>query len=1053
MKKPYVKSFAVLLVFLLCSKAFAYGGVLSDQKELKVNVTDWFDIIYPPECEKSAEILTQNADRIYAEITAEYGLVPSFRLPVVLTPDCEVFNAYHANYPYNRIVIYDTLSIEELDVNTEGILSVFTHELTHAVTFNITSKFMLKVQKIFGDAYSLSFWLTSRGMGEGAAVAMESLKGEGRLNSEYVTFMVKQAKLEEVFPDYYDIQCSEDVYPYEDIYFFNGMFNAWLQKKYGMEKYSKLWYSCINMQAMDFAGAFEDVYGTTIFDEWDDFKNQIQVPSGVASSPLKDGTSRDFFVREAADWSIQNDSGRYYDSLVYGKKGIAYVDRESRAVFFVSNEKLGKALSGELKEIKPEKLFTLSNIQKIRFSVDGNFIIADYVNINGKNYSKAEKIYSLFSGSMYSAKTKSAQDGILIEENGKTYFVYKTFTSQYNSIKIEEVELSKDKKKIVRIGGKAGVATGDANTDGSTIVTGAGNSIDGSAGTIRFPYDVNPYALTPLSNGRFAFIVKDGLSFAVCVSDTTGKIIKTFSQPAPDFIPRYLSSDENPDIINFTWTKNNTFPRYGNLNIKTGECRLQTKDISGGVYNPVRVSGKLIYIGNFFTQPRLLVMEKEGEFQKIKLSEGSVRTGVGAGAVAGVNSNESTGSQAAARSNTSRGSNERTGSTNAPTSNSTHPYNPFDYYRRGVLIPFSTITSVSHSKDSTASATLPVGLSYTSSNPWGDKEFTGTFAYGPQTNSIGLDLRLTGGSDTGVFKYAIGTFFEFDQNGFKQTYADLDLSSLFRVGNHSSLGFGLISNVWTGHSNYSVPGNSFFGTLGTDGTQIDFYASEIFYLTYKSIIKTGPGRNSYAGFSLTTLLKNADNFNLTGDDWSRRYTELGFLSSIYLPNLIPIECKRGLIYNLPLRLDFNLFTDSTKVSDNIVSDLLSGFEYFYEPVFSLAGVKAELMVFGADIQHAIPAKSFLWIYLHDFHVSFLYSGGYDYEESQGTRFFTIKNTPDYIDSIKNGNISYEQYFGVRIYTGLSFNFGLSTKTSLVFDFYPVNTKNKVFMAISFGTEF
>ena len=153
MKKPYVKILARIIVLLLCFKVFAYGGILGEQDDVRVSVTTWFDIIYSPESERSAQVIYENADRIYEEICAEYGTVPSFRMPVVLTSDNEMMNGYQNNYPYNRIVIYDTVTIEEMDVNTDHILSIFTHELTHAVTLNITSKFMLGVQKVFGDAY------------------------------------------------------------------------------------------------------------------------------------------------------------------------------------------------------------------------------------------------------------------------------------------------------------------------------------------------------------------------------------------------------------------------------------------------------------------------------------------------------------------------------------------------------------------------------------------------------------------------------------------------------------------------------------------------------------------------------------------------------------------------------------------------------------------------------------------------------------------------------------------------------------------------------------
>lgn len=994
MNKPCAKVFKIL-VFLLCFKAFAYGGVLTGQKELRVKTTAWFDIIYPPECSVTADILYKNVDRIYTEICEAYGRLPSFRMPLVITSECEASNAYWSNYPYNRIVVYDTAPSEELEVNSENILSIVTHELTHAVSMNTTCKPMLTVQKIFGDGYSLSFWLTSRGMAEGATVSMESSKGEGRLNSEYITFMLKQAKLEGVFPEYYDVQCTEDVYPYNDYYFFNGAFNEWLCKKYGMEKYAELWFDCVNMQAMDFAGAFYNVYNVQIFDAWEEFKNQLKIPEGLATDPVQGGLSKDFFEPGNAEYSLQNDSGRLYTSLVYSRKGLAYVDSLTDSVFFVPSSDL------QNDKIKPQKLFTLRNVRSIRFSDDGNYLIADYYSINKGNIKSAVKIYNMNTKSFYSACDEGSEQGLIIENNGKLYFVWKDFCAQFNSIRIAQVHTKKD-GNIDKI---------DFN--------------EGNIKTIYFPFEVNPSGFTALSDGRFVFMLKDKMDFSVCVMNINGEIEKSFYPPSKDYVIRYLSTDlENPSVLNFTWTRDDSFPRYGRLNTETGKCELQKKDMSGGVYYPVRADGKIIYIGEFFNQPRILCLKDEGSFESTVLKTGKIRT---------------------IDKDTYTKRNDQDTDYEA--------YFPLKYYTRGLLIPFSSITSYSYANDSSLAATLPFGLSYSSTNPWGDREFTATIGYGLETNSLGLDLHITGGTDTNLFKYSAGAFVEFDGSGFKQTYGTLELASLFPVGNHSFFSVGAGSKVWYGRSNYENHSGSYFAHLDASLSETSFYAFETLSLSFKDIVLKGPGRNSYSGFNLSLLLSKMDNFGVSGPSWKKSSFELGLLSTIYIPNLIPVDCKRGIIWNLPLKLDLNLFTNSQKISSNIVSDLLSGVSCFYEPVFSLAGIKAELMLFGCEIQSAIPLKSLLWIYLHDFHVSFIYSGGFDFPATLENRFFSFTKTPQYMEEIKNGNILYEQYFGIRLYTGLSFNFGMSTKTSICFDIYPLNTKDQVFMALSFGCNF
>jgi hypothetical protein len=189
------KLITALLLTLLCAAMSAHGGMLSGEKKLRVVKTQWFDIIYPERCETSAAILYEKADGVYEEVTAQYGLTPAFRMPVVITPAVDQFNAFWTAVPYNHIAIYDTGSSgsSELAVFSETLLSTFRHELTHAVTFNMKNGFWRAMGKVFGDEFAPGMLTVTTGMAEGATVASESAAGEGRLNDEYAKHYVKQA--------------------------------------------------------------------------------------------------------------------------------------------------------------------------------------------------------------------------------------------------------------------------------------------------------------------------------------------------------------------------------------------------------------------------------------------------------------------------------------------------------------------------------------------------------------------------------------------------------------------------------------------------------------------------------------------------------------------------------------------------------------------------------------------------------------------------------------------------------------------------------------------
>ena len=233
---------------LLCTQLFAHSGLLSGEKKLRVAKTKWFDIIYPARCEETAAILYEKADTVYEEVTAQYGLTPSFRMPVVITPAVEQFNAFWTSLPYNHIVLYDTGSSgsSELAVFSETLLSTFRHELTHAVTYNMKNGFWRGMGAIFGDCVVPGMLSVTTGMAEGATVTSESAAGEGRLNDEYAKHYVKQAKIEDKFPNYHDVSGAADIQPGGAPYFFNGAFHQWLQDSYGLDAYADFWWRVVN---------------------------------------------------------------------------------------------------------------------------------------------------------------------------------------------------------------------------------------------------------------------------------------------------------------------------------------------------------------------------------------------------------------------------------------------------------------------------------------------------------------------------------------------------------------------------------------------------------------------------------------------------------------------------------------------------------------------------------------------------------------------------------------------------------------------------------------
>ena len=174
-KEFYMRRLLSSLICLLCfSSLFAYEGMLAGQRDLKVIKTEFFDIIYTPDSEKSAAIIAEHADDLYRELHDTYNLIHDFRLPVTITSSQDMFNAYFSYLPYNHIVLFDTQTHQSMAVFEEDLLMTFRHELTHAITLNIKNPFWLAVSKIFGDTLNPSILIPTSGQIEGIAILEES---------------------------------------------------------------------------------------------------------------------------------------------------------------------------------------------------------------------------------------------------------------------------------------------------------------------------------------------------------------------------------------------------------------------------------------------------------------------------------------------------------------------------------------------------------------------------------------------------------------------------------------------------------------------------------------------------------------------------------------------------------------------------------------------------------------------------------------------------------------------------------------------------------------
>ncbi len=992
------KLFVLLSFFLISFQLPAYSGMLAGEKDLRVAKSKWFDIIYPARCEESAAILYEKADVVYEEVTAQYGLTPYFRMPVVITPAVEEFNAFWTSVPYNHIAIFDTGSsgADDLAVFSETLLSTFRHELTHAVTYNMKDGFWRVMGNVFGDCVVPGMLTVTTGMAEGATVTSESMAGEGRLNDEFAKHYVKQAKIEDAFPSYHDVSGAADNQPGGAPYYFNGAFHNWLQEKYGLEAYANFWFRVVNGKDFTISGSFKKAYGIKLKEAWKQFVEDYEVPK-VAANPVSAGLVQDFFEPENTDYSRLNDAGSLYSSLASAAGRLVWLDRVGGRVFTAGSE---TSSNGVPAPDGPSfhKLFSHRNMYNVRLSNDGRFLTINYVSENSANDTARVKIYDLERGRFYSVRETGLKDSVIVKSGGGWYLVAQKYMAQHYSVAVFQLVMSGASCRVTSVEPYAEIVLG---------------------------VETNPYAFTALEDGTFAYLKKTRLSYSLCISSVDGTLINEYAFPE-GMVVRSLSY--GPEGFYFSYAQKGTLPRLGIL--KTGAkgalLVLNTQDISGGVFEPVYWNNKIVYVGEFFRQNRLLCMD------------------------AGAGGDDSAGAEAAYEplnvdTSLQISTTHQVLEASTPSADSTtisipsKKYNPLPYLTQGIIIPISdyaTDTFLSEPKveidsDMALFNNFIPGISYITANPWANGSsdlFQITGGYNFATNTFGTAASLTKGTSTPLLISQTKITSEFNKNGWKQ----------------GALGFGLSSTIEAGRMSNLFFSNSTLALLNSEQL---FNISDVISAQFSSIKKTGPGRFEKGGFAVSVsygIWYEAEITKLSEERGD--ISEIAAAAKICIPRLLPLKSKYGFTYNLPASLTFSLLPVSsiygytsfgtTEYDENTTIEELNRQRNAIEDdlgrvIFDAA---AETNLFSMDIQKAIPG--FTAVYLNDFFVT----GGYAATGTAGSASkggFQTQYLGDYFKAMTDGTGYYLDSVYAKVQLDFTPNVGVFAKPAFKTGIYAV----------------
>ncbi len=900
---------AVLGLLAAAPAGFSYSGVMAGQNQLRIARTDYFDIIYAPASARSAEILIEKADGAYRELAETFKLKHEFRMPVVITPAQDEFNAYFSFAPFNHIVLYDTVPTESMAVFSETLFMTFRHELTHAITYNLRNDFWYGFDRIFGDTYNPGALTITTAWAEGATVSVESDGGEGRLNDSYSLHIVRQAKIEGRFPNYSEINGTRDTYPYTtQSYLFGGMFSAWLQAQYGMEKYAEFWYKCVNFQTLTYFMCFRQVYGFSIRQAWRDFYDSVAVPEDVRE-PEADGAAA---LTKKSLWK----------SLSASENGAACLDGSGGAIYFAGTS----GAAGAVPKLK--KRLAFSAVSRIQLCADGRYMAVSYSSSAGRVPKNKVAVYDMASRRLFRLPEKGLRDAAVFCADGTYYVAAVRTESQYAAVRLYCLERSA-RGKIEA----AALVREDKKEFGEAVFSPAG----GSGGWFYYLWKRGMRYAVQAENAvdgrRFSVELPEGrmsvrnLSAAAADSELLSVVFGKAAD-APD-----------GDALLFSWAAQDTLPRLGVVHIPAAvlsrgaasesaqagtkevraerfalDGRLMNGDVSGGIYAPVWLAsgiadggaassgGRFAYIGNFYEGSRVFCRPA-----------GSLPFSAAAFPVEFLSESERGGSDG-----NSGGAHEISA---APQELPGEPFSLFRYaaaHPKGTLVPLSVSQSYSirNSAGGLDSVMLPLGATYVGCTPWTNPLWLFSAGYNPMTNSAAATAFLTGSTATELFSWSALASVEWDGGGYKQTYEWLSAAVKVPAGRTAYVSVSDTFDFFEGRQTAAaIPeGRSvgspldLFEILKTGDSRERLFVANEAAVSFGNIRKAGVGFYDYSGVEAMGGCHVHWCAPVSAPEAAYdSYQNLSVGVSGWIPRLLPIQNTAALTFNMPARLEAVLF--------------------------------------------------------------------------------------------------------------------------------------------------
>lgn len=847
--------------------------------------TQHFDVIYKEPSRQTANLIAENIEEIYHSIRKDLDAEECFefkRFPVYIEFSTDELNAYYTTYPFRHIVMYDTVASHNLALFENNILAVLKHELTHAVSLNVRNKGKTVFGKAFYFIWSTCFYSVPSSISEGIAVQNESQNGYGRLNDPFSTHVLKQAKIENCFPEYQNISGSRDIYPSGNLpYIFGGAFTEFIIEKYGKEKYKDYLYK-LNNHIVNYFYCYKAVFNNEIKNDYKEFVDSISIPQVTVNASDTEGIF-DFHTITSCKKNCDKKINIVSKSTSYissEDSGTAWFCADSGQVWFY----IIKKNQGKQNKNKPEKLFVMTGINKISFSSDGKYLVISRTlsyetrkNIVDIYDMEKKKFYRLGSG--YRDATVLAKDSSYIVAAVKTL-------SQDCKIDLFNIE-----------------------NNGKFSYT---KSIDFNTGEI--PLDLND-----AGNFTLTFLLKkDGRSFISLYNkelDENKKIKIPEDIYIRDLAPVVSSNfvtGQQGRILCFSYGKKGTLPRLGFLSLKSdgkdfteAKLHLQLNDISGGVYSPsvfIKSNSKklpsVVFVSQYFDHSKLSVMDTDCfEFEQIPvIFEKSVATDI-----------------------------QKDVNEYSPLKK----VNSLQHSLKGFFVPLSLVPLYDQEFNIKRIGFL--------GGTWHAKNYHFSAGYEPFGNLWGVTTSVYNTSPSKNSTLVFSGHAAFKGCKFNQTEDEVKFNYYHPVFKHSNIIVSSTTKFFTGYPEqfYNIP------AIITTAESEDAYFTTIVnqeVLEFSTLHKTGNGEHQVAGF-YTGAFFNYTFMESPTKFYKGKGVNIGLQAGFKLPNIIPFDNPENITVNLPLSVSASIFPDIKRFvnfESSIVlfsMEVQNGTENFFLPLY------------------------------------------------------------------------------------------------------------------------